>query len=217
MIQPPPINGVPREIEIDLVEPNPWNPNEMDRDMFLKELRSIQRYGFVDPVTVRSIGKDRWQIIDGENRWRAAKQLGFRVIPCTDLGVVVDDDAKSLTIILNETRGSPNKARLQVVLRELVDHQGEAPTVEIMPFTPERFQAIVTDAKSVDYDGLKSIRKDGPTRRTAVERVYRLQRDVAELLDEALAQAKVDGADSDEEAIRLICEMYLGDRTTPTF
>lgn len=207
MITPPPIRGVPMTVDVDLVEPNPWNPNEMDRDMFLKELRSIQKHGFVDPVTVRELRADRFQIIDGENRWKAAKQLGFTQISVNNLGLVDDDDAQELTIILNETRGSPSRARLKIVLEGLVARRGEQQIMEVMPFTAERFQALVTDRSAVDYDALKTMRQ--PTeRKTQVERVYRIGRDVAEALDAAIAQAKVDGADSDEEALRLIAETY---------
>src|SRR6478752_5191608 len=82
-------------VDIDLIEPNPWNPNVMDPDMYGKAIESIHEFGFVDPVTVRRIvgsssfnvakaskGEEAWldvvryQIIDGEHRWKAGKDHG---------------------------------------------------------------------------------------------------------------------------------------------
>src|SRR5438045_6741 len=87
-VSQPERSGGPGEaivVPVDAIEPNPWNPNAMDKAMFEKELASIRKYGFVDPLTVREvdfIGHRHYEIIDGEHRWKAAKQLGYAELPC---------------------------------------------------------------------------------------------------------------------------------------
>jgi ParB/RepB/Spo0J family partition protein len=61
------------QLPLDWLTPNPWNPNQMDDEQYGKALNSIREFGFVDPVTVRELGNDTYQIIDGEHRWRAAQ------------------------------------------------------------------------------------------------------------------------------------------------
>ena len=71
-------------ILIDVLDPNPWNPNRMTPEM-RKTLRlNLQREGFVNPLTVREVG-NRFQIINGEHRWRIAQELGYQTVPCVVL------------------------------------------------------------------------------------------------------------------------------------
>jgi len=67
-------------LAVDMLVPNPWNPNVMSPAMYAKELASIRRFGFIDPVAVRRMDT-RYQIIDGENRVRAAIELHIGFIP----------------------------------------------------------------------------------------------------------------------------------------
>ncbi len=107
-------------VPVDSIEPNPWNPNRQDERTYEAERESIREYGFIDPVTVREHPDDskRYQIIDGEHRWRAAQDEGLETIPV--LSLVLDNAAaKKLTVILNETRGSPDLALLGSLLRNI--------------------------------------------------------------------------------------------------
>ena len=70
-----------RELEVALLEPNPFQTREIFDKERLRELaRSLEANGFVQPIAVRQVG-DRFQIIAGERRWRAAQLLGLRKIP----------------------------------------------------------------------------------------------------------------------------------------
>jgi len=61
----------------------------MDQAMYAKAIASIREFGFVDPITVRTVD-GRYQIIDGEHRWRAAKDEGITTVPIVDLGEQFD-------------------------------------------------------------------------------------------------------------------------------
>src|ERR1043166_3305163 len=66
----------PQEIDIDLIEPSPYQPRTHFREEALDELaRSIQASGIIQPIVVRSLGS-RFQLIAGERRWRAAARAG---------------------------------------------------------------------------------------------------------------------------------------------
>jgi ParB family chromosome partitioning protein len=87
------------DISIDLIEVNPNQPRKFFDSKALQELAaSIKASGVIQPVVVRRLG-DRYQLIAGERRWRAARQAGLSRIPA-----VVRDatDAQSLEIALVE-------------------------------------------------------------------------------------------------------------------
>src|SRR5262249_33262166 len=67
----------PQQIDIDLIEPSPYQPRTRFREEALDELsRSIKASGIIQPLVVRPIG-NRFQLIAGERRWRAAQRAGL--------------------------------------------------------------------------------------------------------------------------------------------
>jgi len=106
-------------VPVSKVEPNPWNPNVQTKEIFEKEKQSITKHGFFDPVTLRPLGRGKFQIIDGEHRWRAAKELGLAEIPYVDMGKLTDDVAMELTLLANDLRGQSDAMRLAVLVKRL--------------------------------------------------------------------------------------------------
>ena len=71
------------EIELDKISPNPNQPRRDFDPESLRELAdSIAEIGIVQPITLRKMEDDTFQIIAGERRWRASKLAGLREIPC---------------------------------------------------------------------------------------------------------------------------------------
>src|SRR5437763_1029745 len=71
-----PVQGGPQEIDIDLIEPSPYQPRTKFHEQALDELaRSIKTSGIIQPLVVRPIG-NKFQLIAGERRWRAAQRAG---------------------------------------------------------------------------------------------------------------------------------------------
>src|SRR6266481_2175708 len=67
----------PLQVDIDLIDPSPFQPRTRFREEALEELtRSIQASGIIQPLVVRPIGS-RFQLIAGERRWRAAQRAGL--------------------------------------------------------------------------------------------------------------------------------------------
>ena len=74
--------GTVQDIYIDDIEANPFQPRTEFEETALNELaESISKLGVVQPITVRKIENNRYQIISGERRHRAARIAGMRTIP----------------------------------------------------------------------------------------------------------------------------------------
>ena len=70
------------EIEIDLIDANPWQPRTDFEKESLEELaESIKKQGIIQPITVRKTENERYQLIAGERRLRASKIAGLKKIP----------------------------------------------------------------------------------------------------------------------------------------
>ncbi len=97
----------PREIDIDLIEPSPFQPRTRFREEALAELsRSIQASGIIQPVVVRPVG-NRYQLIAGERRWRAAQRAGLSKISAI-IKPVPDSLALEMTLVENIQREDLN-------------------------------------------------------------------------------------------------------------
>jgi ParB family chromosome partitioning protein len=97
----------PQEIDIDLVEPSPYQPRTRFREEALDELaRSIKASGIIQPIVVRPIG-NRFQLIAGERRWRAAQRAGLTRASAI-VRQVSDELALEMTLVENIQREDLN-------------------------------------------------------------------------------------------------------------
>lgn len=70
------------EIPVGSIVPNPKQPRQVFDDEQLDELKiSIQEVGFLQPIVVREMGQDKYELVMGERRWRAAQSIGRELIP----------------------------------------------------------------------------------------------------------------------------------------
>lgn len=90
----------PRRAPIENLQPNPRNPRRLFTDDELDELAaSIRERGIIQPIVVRAIKGDNFEIIAGERRWRAAQRAGLHDVP---IAVVEANDAQSLEYAIIE-------------------------------------------------------------------------------------------------------------------
>src|SRR5271154_4087664 len=88
------------QVDIDLIDPSPYQPRTRFREEALEELsRSIQSSGIVQPLVVRKMG-NRFQLIAGERRWRAAQRAGLNRVPAV-VREVADEMALEMTLVEN--------------------------------------------------------------------------------------------------------------------
>jgi ParB family transcriptional regulator, chromosome partitioning protein len=100
-------SSAPLQIDIDLIEPSPYQPRTRFREEALEELaRSIQASGIIQPIVVRQVGK-RFQLIAGERRWRAAQRAGLKSVTAI-VRHVPDELALEMTLVENIQREDLN-------------------------------------------------------------------------------------------------------------
>lgn len=97
------------EILVDNVIPNPYQPRKSFSQVGLEELSaSIKAYGILQPISVRKIGEDRYELIAGERRLKAARLAELRTIPAIINNNYTDTDSAVLAIIENLQREDLN-------------------------------------------------------------------------------------------------------------
>jgi ParB family chromosome partitioning protein len=110
----------PNQIDIDLIEPSPYQPRTRFREEALDELaRSIQASGIIQPLVVRPIG-NRFQLIAGERRWRAAQRAGLNKVSVI-VRQVPDELALEMTLVENIQREDLNAIEAARAFERLMD------------------------------------------------------------------------------------------------
>ena len=93
-----------RIVPVDHIEPNPEQPRLVFEQAALDELAaSIREHGVLQPILVRPLGPNTYQIVAGERRWRASRQAGLETIPAL-IEDIDDDTALEIAIIENLQR-----------------------------------------------------------------------------------------------------------------
>jgi ParB/RepB/Spo0J family partition protein len=93
-----------RVIPVDRIEPNPDQPRLVFDPEALHELAaSIREHGVLQPILVRPLGENRYQLIAGERRWRASREASLATIPAL-VEEIDDDTALEISIIENLQR-----------------------------------------------------------------------------------------------------------------
>ncbi len=113
-----------QELPLGSIQPNPNQPRSMFDEEALTELAaSIRELGVLQPVLVRPAGGDRYELIAGERRWRAAKRVGLPTIPAI---VRTVDDTTSLeqALVENIHRQSLNALEEAAAYQQLIEDFG---------------------------------------------------------------------------------------------
>jgi ParB family transcriptional regulator, chromosome partitioning protein len=108
------------QLDIDLIDPSPFQPRTRFREEALEELtRSIRASGIVQPLVVRKLGH-RYQLIAGERRWRAAQRAAIRRVPAV-IRDVRDEMALEMTLVENLQREDLNPIEQARAFERLMD------------------------------------------------------------------------------------------------
>ena len=100
--------GKPLEVQIERIDPNPFQTrSHMDEEQLKELAASIASNGVVQPILVRPLSGGRFQLIAGERRWRASQLAGKQTIPAI-LRQVSDEQAMEITIVENLQRADLN-------------------------------------------------------------------------------------------------------------
>ncbi|HKW57361.1 MAG TPA: ParB/RepB/Spo0J family partition protein [Candidatus Acidoferrum sp.] len=112
--------AAPLHLDIDLIEPSPYQPRTRFREEALDELaRSIRASGIIQPLVVRPVGS-RYQLIAGERRWRAAQRAGLTKVSVI-IRQVPDELALEMTLVENIQREDLNAIEAARAFERLMD------------------------------------------------------------------------------------------------
>ncbi len=113
--------GAIANISLEKIEANPFQPRNTFEKHSLNELAvSIKEQGIIQPVTVRKLGFDKYQLISGERRFRAAKLAGLEFVP-TFIRVANDQQMLEMALIENIHRKDLNSMDIAISYQRLIE------------------------------------------------------------------------------------------------
>ena len=137
------------EIDVNLIDPNPFQPRKVFSDDELVELaETIEQHGLIQPIIVRKVG-DRYQIISGERRTRATKLAGLPVIKAQVYENLDDKTMAEWALIENIQRVDLNPVEVSRSYQQLIDNHG---------YTHEDLAKIVGKSRSAITNSLRLLK-----------------------------------------------------------
>lgn len=116
------------ELEVEKLHPNPRNRNVHTEENIVRLANNIKAYELINPITVRPIGRERYEIVVGEGRWKAFKLLKRKTITARLMNAGVNE------LTIDGIRLSENKIRAFDLIAECQElanlhQQGKSTTV----------------------------------------------------------------------------------------
>lgn len=137
------------DIPVEAVDPHPDNPNKMGQREFDLLVQNIEEAGFIEAVFVRRVG-DRYRMIGGEHRWRAAQYLGFEKIPAVVVDDSMADEMEEFQLVrLNAIHGKIDPQKFVALYHKHVGKYGH-----------EELQSLFGFADQKDFEALLKMTKD---------------------------------------------------------
>lgn len=117
-------HGGTSQILIEQIEVNPFQPRTRFDEKALKELSdSIIHYGLIQPITVRRVSKDKYQLISGERRFKASQVAGLKEIPAY-VRLADDKGMLEMALIENTHREDLDAIEISMGYQRLIDECG---------------------------------------------------------------------------------------------
>ena len=110
------------KLPINNISPNPYQPRvEFDQNALEELKKSILENGLIQPITVRRVQHDKYELISGERRLRACKEIGFNEIPAYVIKVETKEAMLALSLIENIQREKLNAIEIANAYKRLMD------------------------------------------------------------------------------------------------
>ncbi|MBT8183720.1 MAG: ParB/RepB/Spo0J family partition protein [Eudoraea sp.] len=109
------------ELDLDAIEVNPFQPRSNFNDEALQELASsIKELGVIQPITVRKIQFNKYQLVSGERRYRASKLIGLSTIP-SYIRIANDQESLEMALVENIQRQDLDPIEIALSYQRLID------------------------------------------------------------------------------------------------
>ncbi len=192
-------------VDTDSVRPNPWNPKDQDTEEFKKVLSSLKANGLRLPIVVRE--NEGFEIIDGEQRWRACKELGMAKVIIYNEGNITDQKAKELTIWYQQ-QVPFDEIKLSQLVKEMI---GVYPDFQ-SPFTDVEIQEFI---KIADFQEKPNLDLGGDGKPELVDFSVQVNNEQLDVIEQAIAMCiqyvkKEENLDIEKpRAVELICADFM--------
>jgi ParB family transcriptional regulator, chromosome partitioning protein len=108
-------------IQISQIETNPFQPRTHFEEVALQELaNSIKQHGIIQPMTVRKLGYDKYQLISGERRYRASQIAGLKEVPVY-IRVANDQSVLEMALVENIQREDLDAIEISLSYKRLIE------------------------------------------------------------------------------------------------
>jgi ParB family chromosome partitioning protein len=109
------------ELELDSIEVNPFQPRTSFNEETLRELASsIRELGVIQPITVRKLGFNKYQLVSGERRFRASKLIGLATIPAY-IRIANDQESLEMALVENIQRQDLDPIEIALSYQRLIE------------------------------------------------------------------------------------------------
>ena len=113
--------GSVTELPLNQIEVNPFQPRiDFDADALQELAISIQQLGIIQPLTVRKLGYDKYQLISGERRFRASKIAGLSTVPAY-IRIANDQEMLEMALVENIQREQLNPVEIALSYQRLIE------------------------------------------------------------------------------------------------
>lgn len=113
--------GSVAEIKISQIETNPFQPRtEFEKEALQELADSIAEHGIIQPLTVRKVGNDKYQLISGERRFRASQIAGLKKVPAY-IRIANDQSMLEMALVENIQRQDLNAIEVALSYQRLID------------------------------------------------------------------------------------------------
>lgn len=108
-------------LPISDIETNPFQPRtEFEKEALEELAASIKQFGIIQPLTVRKMGKDNYQLISGERRFRASQMVGLDEVPCY-IRIADDQTMLEMALVENVQRENLNAMEVAISYERLIE------------------------------------------------------------------------------------------------
>ena len=109
------------ELDLESIEMNPFQPRTSFNEENLRELASsIKELGVIQPITVRKLGINNYQLVSGERRYRASKSIGLKTIPAY-IRLANDQESLEMALVENIQRQDLDPIEIALCYQRLID------------------------------------------------------------------------------------------------
>ena len=201
------------ELPIERLNEAPWNPNHMDEITLSRLIESLSRYGLVEPLVVRPIDDSSYEVLSGNHRFKAIRNMGFSSIPCV---VVNLDDAEAMLLAqtLNGLHGEDDQAQKGELFKNILASIPENKVLSLLPETTESLRSLASFSQLDLAEHLQAWEQAQAAKLKHM--VLQFTNEQLETVEEALSQVlpkarndKAKSPNTRSTAMYLLCRSYL--------